>query len=248
MAGRNIKIAAGFLLHKNYCMKRGFVITVMLTWFIGGYTFAQRKIEKPDFKKINKTISKEKSENYYPKLFNRYQNNDTTLTDDQYTLLFYGAPTQPGYTPYGSTSYSDSTGKLFDKISLTLADYDSAIYYETISLKLTPFSLRDLNILAYAYNKSGNDSLANLINFKKEKVVKAILKTGDGRTLERALYVITVSQEYDMLQILGFDFSGEQTLTGTGCDYVGVKKNKYGIKGLFFDVSKILEAEKNLSR
>jgi len=160
--------------------------------------------------------------------------------------LFYGAPSQPGYIPYGGSTYSDSTGKLYDKKILTLADYDSAIYYENIGLKINPFSLRDLNILSYSYIKTGNDSLANLINFKKEKLIKTILSSGDGRTEERGFFVITVSQEYDLLQILGFDFSGEQTLTPTGCDYLGVKENTYGVKGLFFDVNKIMEMEKQL--
>lgn len=227
-------------------MKKQLIIPLLLICFISSYTYAQRKIEKPDFKKIEKEVSKKKSDYYYPKLLDRYQNNDTTLTDEEYMLLFYGAPSQPGYIPYGGSTYSDSTGKIFDKKALTLADYDSAIYYENIGLKINPFSLRDLNILAYAYIKTGDDSLANLINFKKEKIIKTILATGDGKTQERGFYVITVSQEYDMLQILGFDFSGEQTLTATGCDYLGVKENKYGMKGLFFDVNKILEVEKSL--
>jgi hypothetical protein len=226
-------------------MKKQIIILLLLICSVG-YSYAQRKIYKPNYKKIEKEINKKKSDNYYPKLFARYQNNDTTLTDEQYTLLFYGAPSQPGYIPYGGSTYSDSTEKIYDKKLLTLADYDSAIYYENIALKINPFSLRDLNILSYSYIKTGNDSLANLINLKKEKIIKTILTTGDGRTQERGFFVITVSQEYDLLQILGFDFSGEQTLTPTGCDYLGVKTNKYNIKGLFFDVNKIQEVEKRL--
>ncbi|HMG82435.1 MAG TPA: DUF4919 domain-containing protein [Ferruginibacter sp.] len=229
-------------------MKKQFIILLLLACFMSSYSYAQRKIEKPDFKKIEKKVNKKKSDKYYPILFSRYQNNDTTLTDEEYNLLFYGAPSQQGYNPYGGSTYSDSTGKLINKPLLTLADYDSAIYYENIALVINPFSLRDLNILAYAYSKNGNDSMAQLINFKKEKIIKTILTTGDGKTQERGFVVITVTQEYDLLQILGFDFSGEQTLTPTGCDYLGVKENKFGLKGLFFDVNKILEVEKSMSR
>jgi hypothetical protein len=245
MVRRNIEIVK-VLSTKNCSMKKPLIIIILLLTCLASHTYAQRKIYKPNYKKIEKEINKKKSDNYYPKLFARYQNNDTTLTEEQYTLLFYGATAQPGYIPYGGSTYSDSTGKLYDKKLLTLADYDSAIYYENLGLKINPFSLRDLNILSYSYIKTGNDSLANLINFKKEKIIKTILSSGDGRTQERGFFVITVSQEYDLLQILGFDFSGEQTLTQTGCDYLGVKENKYNIKGLFFDVNKILEMEKQL--
>ncbi|HTC01093.1 MAG TPA: DUF4919 domain-containing protein [Ferruginibacter sp.] len=229
-------------------MRKQLITVLLLICFIGGNTYAQHKITKPNYKKIEKAINKKRSDKYYPKLFNRYQNNDTTLTDEDYTLLFYGAQSQPGYLPYGGSPYSDSTAKIFNKSSLTLADYDSAINYETICLQLKPFSLRDLNILAYSYIKTGNDSLANLINYKKERIIKTILSTGDGKTQETGFYVITATQEYDILQILNFDFSGEQTLTTNGCDYLGVKENKYHIKGLFFDVNKMMEVQNNLSK
>jgi hypothetical protein len=223
------------------------LMTLLLLFFLFGSIYAQRKITKPDYKKIEKAISKKKSVQYYPKLFNRYQNNDTTLTDEDYTLLLYGSTAQPGYYPYASSPYSDSTARIFDKTTLTLADYDSAINLETTGLKLKPFSLRDLNILAYSYLKTGNDSLSNLINFKKERVIKTILSTGDGKTQETGFFVTNLTQEYDILQILSFEFSGEQTPTPTGCDYLGVKENKYHIKGLFFDANRMREIQKKLS-
>ena len=235
-------------MDKIIFMKKQLIILLSLICLLGSNIYAQHKIRKPDYKKIEKAINKKKSDKYYPKLFDRYQNNDTTLTDEDYTLLLYGAQSQPGYAPYSPSPYSDATAKIYNKPSLTLADYDSAIDYETIVLKQNPFSLRDLNILAYSYIKTGDDSLSNLINYEKERIIKTILSTGDGKTQETGFYVITVTQEYDILQILSFDFSGEQTLTPTGCDYLGVKENKYNIKGLFFDVNKMMEAEKSLSK
>jgi hypothetical protein len=232
--------------NKIFRMKKRSIIVLLLLFAIVSNSYSQKKIYKPNYKKIEKAIKKKRSNTFYPKLLDRYQNNDTSLTDEDYTLLVYGAISQPGYSPYGGSYYSDSTAKIFQQTSLTLADYYQAIYYENIGLQQNPFSLRDLNILAYSYSKTGSDSLANLINYKKEKVIKTILSTGDGKTEETGFYIITVSQEYDILQILGFDFSGEQTLTKTGCDYLAVKENKYGIKGLFFDVNKILEAESKL--
>jgi hypothetical protein len=227
-------------------MKRHLLTILFLGFVI--YSYGQHTIIKPDFKMIAKTIERKKSDKYYPKLLARFQNNDTTFSDDDYSLLYYGSLLQDGYSPYGGSDYSDSTEKIFEQNDISLADYDRAINFENLSLKENPFSLRDLNILAYSYSKSGEDSLSNLINFKKDKLIKTILSTGDGKTELTAFYVAAVSHEYDMLQIMGFDFDGSQSITKSGCDYLTLKENKYGVKGIYFDVNKILEIEAKLTK
>jgi len=73
-----------------------------------------------------------------------------------------------------------------------------------------------------------------------------ILSSGDGRTEESAFHVISVSHEYDILQVLGFEFGGQQSLTTKDCDYLAVKENEYDIKGFYFNVQMLLEKEKDL--
>jgi hypothetical protein len=79
-----------------------------------------------------------------------------------------------------------------------------------------------------------------------DHVIETILSTGDGKTEETAWHVVSVEHEYDILKMLGFRFGGEQTLTNKGCDYLKVEQNKHDIKGFYFDVNKILEAEEKV--
>jgi len=51
-------------------MKKQLITILVLICFVS-YTYAQRKIYKPDYKKIEKEINKKRSDNYYPKLFAR---------------------------------------------------------------------------------------------------------------------------------------------------------------------------------
>lgn len=64
----------------------------------------------------------------------------------------------------------------------------------------------------------------------------AILSSGDGLTEESAFYVINIPQEYDILNMIGFEFGGSQSLIKTN-DYLTVKENPANIKGLYFDIS-----------
>ena len=211
------------------------------------YAFAQKTtLGKPDYKKIQLTVSDKNSKSYYPVLMSRYTLSDTTLTKEDFRLLYYGYLFQNTYAPYGFSNYNDSIRPLLAKESLSASDYISLIKFEKLVLEKYPFNMSDLNILAFAYEHTGKKVLAKQIDFKLDNVIETILLTGDGRTEETAWHVISVNHEYDILKMLGLRFGGEQSLTNKGCDYLKVKENKQDVKGFYFDVNKILEAEESL--
>lgn len=209
-------------------------------------TAQKSKFEKPDYKRIKSEISNINSKLYYPVLFERYTRHDTTLEETDYHFLYYGYLFQPSFSPYGNSVYSDSLKKVYNKDTLSASDVDTLIKYEQLVLKDAPFDLRDLNTLAYGYEQKGDVESAKLVIFAMDKLINTILSTGDGIMEKTAWHVISVSHEYDILNILGYKFGGQQTLTGKGCDYLTVQENSNGIKGFYFDVNKILEAESKL--
>lgn len=75
------------------------------------------------------------------------------------------------------------------------------------------------------------------IYFRMNCIIDAILKSGDGKTEDTPLYVIEVSHEYDILNIIGLEYGGEQSLVKNGMDYLKLKDNKMNLKGLYFDAS-----------
>ena len=66
-------------------------------------------------------------------------------------------------------------------------------------------------------------------------LIAAIMETGDGLTVETAIHVNKVPDEYFILNIIGFEYGGEQTLVYP-CDYLSVEKNEYEVEGLYFNV------------
>jgi len=71
--------------------------------------------------------------------------------------------------------------------------------------------------------------------------VQVILASGDGMSETTAFHVLNVSHEYDILNILGYEFSGNQKLTEGKCDYLSLKDNNDQVHGLYFDVKQIFK-------
>jgi hypothetical protein len=207
-----------------------------------------KEFRKPDYDSIRKATQTESSAFFYPKLMSRYLGNDTLMSPEEYRALYFGFLFQPGYSPYKVSIYADSVRALFSKDSLGAMDFPRLIRFEKAILKDDPFSLRDLNVLAYAYERQGDTAGALFSGFKLSLIAETILFSGDGKSEETAWHVIQVSHEYDLLNLLGFTYSGPQSLTEKGCDYLQVQENQFGIGGFYFDVNRILEAEKNLPK
>ena len=197
--------------------------------------------EKPDYKEIEKEISNENSDFYYPKLMQKYLDSDTTMTLDEKRDLYYGYSFQKKYSPYGFSNFNDSVKTLFQKDKLNENELITLIKFSDSILVENPFDLRALNHKAYAFKK-----LENRIDYDKtinqmRIIFSALISSGDGLTKETAYYVISVSHEYDLLNILGFEFGDSQSLI-EHYDYLKLAKNSNKIKGLYFDVSPCLNS------
>jgi hypothetical protein len=51
------------------------------------------------------------------------------------------------------------------------------------------------------------------------------------------MFVIRVSDEYSMLDVLGFESVDNQSMLENKFDYIQVGENEYGLEGLYFDIS-----------
>lgn len=215
-------------------------IPLMILFAMAGNT-QDKDFLAPGYQKIKKQVSNTNSEFYYPKLFERYQKNDTTLQHKHYRMLYYGYLFRPDYQPSQSSGYSDSLRVLYQKDSLQRSDFKKIIEFEQQVLKQDPFSLRDLNTLAYAYAQHNNKSKTTRIDYKINLLIETILSSGNGLNEESAWHVIEPSHEHDILNVLGFQAAGEKSLRGKGFDYIEVRQNKYGIDGFYFNVNQILK-------
>ena len=225
------------------------VITVLLLTSMT--VFSQNiDIKAVDYKKIKKEISKENSAYYYPVLLGKYLNSDTNMTLEEKRHLYYGYPFQKRYSPYGSSAFSDSIRLVAQKNDLEENDLRKLIRYADSVLVDNPFDLRAMNYQLYAFEKLGEKEKFDKKINQMRIVVDAILSSGDGLSKETAFYVIYVSHEYDLLNILGFKFGGVQKLIDH-YDYLKLKRNPQKIKGFYFDITpslNYLSKEFNKSR
>jgi hypothetical protein len=204
-----------------------------------------QELEKPNYKQIEKLISDENSNFLYSKLLEKFNASDTTLTLQEKRLLYYGFTFQKQYSPYEKSKFNDSLKVVFSKNNFTESDFKSVVKYSDSVLVDFPFNLDVLNYKLFAFkNLQNKNEFVNTLNQMK-MIIDAILSSGDGLTDKNAIYVINVSHEYFILNVLGLTFGGEQRLINQ-CDYLVVGENSNGIDGLYFNISPSLNALEKL--
>ena len=87
----------------------------------------------------------------------------------------------------------------------------------------------------------GNEDMAQKISVRFNKTFGAILSSGDGKTCETGFHVISVAHEYVFLNYFQFSMTS-QSLTGN-CDYLELQKDNRDIKGIYFDIEKMLNLQ-----
>ncbi len=201
-----------------------------------------QRIDKPDYANIEKVTKDAKLRSYYPKLYTRYEANDTTLNIDEYYLLYYGYFFRDTYHPMGAISpFVDSLRAVYvqDKISNT--DRRNIVRYCKELLKMEPFSIRYLGILFRTYHELGDEATSLLYQYKVEMIVRTVFSSGDGKTSETGIHVLSVTDEYALLELIGLEADGQST-TANHCDYIKVKPNGEGLEGVYFDVSQLFKS------
>lgn len=220
-------------------MKRIVLLFVVL---LNTSAFTQvTSVEAPDYKKIKKEIQQTKSDYYYPKLMERFNQADSTMTLEERRHLYYRFIYQPDYSPYGRSNYTDSLKVVLKKEQLIEEDWQDVIRFSDSILQKNPFDMRVIDYKLYGYNELKNESEFNKHITKMDIVIDAIVSSGDGTTKKTAFYVTNVSHEYDLLNVLGYDFGGSQSLIDH-YDYLTLAENDAQIKGLYFDISPSLNS------
>lgn len=212
-------------------------ITLLFALFFCTLGFSQN----PDFKKIDhseikKKITPKDSKFYYPKLIEKYNQSDTSLTIEEKRALYYGFINSSKYSPYGSRDLTDKISTILNNYSIEKEDYEKIVEYSDLLLEENPFNINAINYMLYAYKQLENSSDAIKTTIKLQIINDAILSSGDGLTKETAYIVINTNHEYSLLSSLGYDFGGISSGVEQ-YDYLSIKENEQNIEGLYFDAS-----------
>jgi hypothetical protein len=206
----------------------------------------EAEFKAPDYKAIKEISGDLKSQGNYPALTARFDKADTTMTLNDLRSIYYGFLFTAKYTPYPISKYIDSCNAFLGKKELTNEECGSLIRFEKLFLKDYPFNIHSYKVLADTYTRLGDPVSARNNILKMNMILDAILSSGDGKTEKTAFHVITISNEHDILNFLGLEYAGKQMSTDDGLDFLEVRDNPSGTKGIYFNVSQLLLKEKEM--
>jgi len=204
------------------------------------------EFQKPDYEAIKKEIQNKKSTKYYPILLERFHKFDTLMTDDEYKHLYYGYVFQEKYNPYKYFSKEEEVKAIFEQEVPSKDDLKKVIGFSDIAFQEFPFNLMFLEALIYAYEETGAPDLARKVSTSYGNILRTILLSGNGLSCEDAFHVLTVNHEYVLLGAMGIE-SDAQGLVGN-CDLLYLNPEDYTIEGLYFDISKIMQRNRELTK
>lgn len=213
-------------------------ISIIFLLFIVLGSFAQEnKFKKPNYKKIKKTISKKKSEFYYPKLMQRYLGADISMTIKDKRYLYYGFTFQKEYKPYTSSKVKPKIAKLLSKEELTKEDLNELSKLIKLHLINFPFDITMLNAQIYTYKKLKLKYEAFKIRNQIKVIKEVLLSSGDGLLQKTAFHIINPNHELEILKFLGLQQKGTRKSINE-FEYLSLESNRNRINGLYFNLSR----------
>lgn len=207
-----------------------FLLTISL------FSLAQNDIRPVNRESVENEVSEEESENYYPKLMERYSDFDPSLSVEDYRLLYYGFVFQPKYTGYPALMQKEI------RAAMAARDYEEAIKICDKVLESYPVCLSANFFKSMALYQSGEtDSTLSKYKDRNTKLTDAILSSGNGLTCATAFKTIFVDDQYQLI----FQHFGVTEVVGQHleypCDRIAIKPSQYFIeKSIYFDTSETL--------
>lgn len=171
---------------------------------------------------------------------NRYKMSDPTLTMEEKRHLYYGFIFQKEYSPFEYTKYRDSLIKYSKKKIFNKKNLYRIIVNTNKVLRVNPFDLSALKFQVFAFKVL---KLESDIEYKKEKIriiEDAMLSSGDGLQKSSAYYVINTSHEYELIDMIGYEYANKRRVSAPNHQYLNILENNQNIKGLYFDVTPCL--------
>ena len=201
------------------------------------YCSAQ-EILNVDYSAIKEYVTDHSTE--FQKLMQRFEENDSLLTRQDYAMIYYGYSFTPAYK--GSMdNFQDLRKQIKEQ------KYEDAYNTGKELLKKNPVSLK---LLIYAVNLASELRREEEVQAYIDKYIKlssAIISSGDGTSEDTAFKVISVNDEYQILNNV-FKVEGlkQQSLVNK-CDLMEFESSPYyeGTQ-IYFDISRSLDYMKDL--
>jgi len=187
-----------------------------------------------NIKKTKKLTKSKKSKYYYSRLLSKFNLNPTTLSIDEYFMLYLGSALQTGFSGYAN--YNPMVGNAFDS-----ENYEECIRLAQDFLIQHPCSPTTYYFMANSYYML-ND-YENTIKYLTiyYGFLNGIMATGDGTTKENAMIIISPADEYAIFELNNLQPAGQELIMDKKKNYDilyyyynNVKQKMYFSIDLFF--------------
>lgn len=215
------------------------IIIIQILVLITLTSFGQRRgIDLNEIKSVARTET-------YTKLLDRFISNDTTLSLDEYKILYYGQAFQEKYRP-NSRHDSIRALNMYINKGINSVDFNRVLNLTAQILKDYPFNIEQIFITGVVYDKLGGQILSQLWFRKYSNLIKTILSSGNGKKTGSAYIVTNVTDEYSVLNALGLNVEKQSLITEKKkwYDLLSVEKNQFGIESVYFDINLFFGNEK----
>ncbi len=181
----------------------------------------------------------------YAALTMRFNNGDTTLTDDDFHYLYYGYAYQDAYKPFESNPALEKLLLLASGINPEKPDPDllrQILLTAGEARKKDPFSPKILNLMAFAYGALGDKAKERIYHHQMNGIIRAILDSGDGFTQSTPRHILMFDHALDVLAAEGLSCGKARVISRNvefiplTVPYVVAGKKR---KGFYFDFSRI---------
>lgn len=201
----------------------------------------QSTFTSEDREKVKKAVT-DPNAGAYKELLRRFTADDTTMTLEDYRLLYYGAAFQKTYAVF-----KDENKKGFYE-AMNAKDYEKAGHISDTMLMHDPISLFGNYARAvsmYLADKTKTDYIVYRDRFRH--LTDAIISSGDGLTCETGFRVNTVPDEYTMMYNYFYIEEIQSQALVSHCDKMTVKPVvTWKKETLYFDATEILNKEAEL--
>lgn len=200
------------------------------------FSFGQSPFRTIDRTKVEKAVKDTNADTYYARLLYKYNSFDTSLTSEDYRLLYYGFAFQKGYS-----GYADHKKKEISKLIGDKQFYKATVVCDSV-LDVIPISLTANFFKGLAlFSISENDVSALLYRNRYLKLREAILSSGNGLSCETAYKTLFVTDQYELL----YNYFKVEELKGQklvkNCDKLSIVPSKsFPANEIFFDTSETL--------
>ncbi len=180
---------------------------------------------------------------YYPPLFTRYMEVDTTLTLEEYQHLYYGYLWQPTYRPHESPRAYTTLLSIFEKPtdSLTTLDCERIIELTDRVMTTEPFNPSTINFRVFAYGAMG-DTLNERKEYQRlQMLFETILSSGDGIHEKSPWHVLYFSHAADVMAHMGLAYGKRMVVSRTTEFIPLLERTSEGIRGFYFHYGRIYQ-------